>query len=51
LDVKYGLLQLIVDVIDRFEGVVLEYFLANFVSEIFLRVQLGCISWERERTA
>src|SRR5260370_1968399 len=47
VDVKCSLLKLGIDVVDGFESVVLEDCFPYLVPQIFLRVQVGGIGWEK----
>ena len=46
MDVECSFIEFSVDVVHGFEGIVLEYFLTNFIPEVFLRVQLRRVRWE-----
>ena len=48
-DIEDRLLELGADGVDGFEGVVLEDFLADFIPEIFLRVELWRIGRQEEQ--
>jgi hypothetical protein len=47
LEIERGLLELVIDFVHGFESVVLENFLANLVPEIFLRVELRRVGWQK----
>ena len=48
-DVKDRLLQFALHGVDGFEGVVLEDFLADFIPEIFLRIEFWCIGRQEQQ--
>jgi hypothetical protein len=48
-DVEDRLLKLSVHGVDRFESVVPEDLLADFISKIFLRIELRRIGWQEEQ--
>src|SRR5260370_21956540 len=50
-DIEDGLFELGVHGVDGFEGVVLEDFLADFIPEIFLRVELCRLGRQEEQRA
>src|SRR5260370_38264191 len=50
-DIEDGLFELGAHGVDGFEGVVLEDFLADFIPEIFLRVQFWRLGREEEQRA